>query len=386
MKHDAETTRFGLYVHWPFCTSKCPYCDFNSHVAAEVDMGRWLAAYQAEIARVAAATGPRVLSTIFFGGGTPSLMSADLVAAVITAARAAWTPANDLEITLEANPGSVEAGRFRDFRAAGVNRVSLGVQALDDAALRRLGRTHGTAEALAAVITAQDTFERVSIDMIYARQDQTPADWINELRRALALGTGHLSLYQLTIEDGTVFAARRTRGLLPGLPDDDRAAEMFDATQALCESAGIPAYEISNHARAGEECRHNLVYWRGQEYAGIGPGAHGRLNLPSGRSATEAIRAPGAWLYAVERRMSGEASCTLLSARDIAVERMLMGLRLHEGLTLAAIPTELRPSEAIIAELVDSGLLFDEPGRLRITPSGRLLTDRITAMLLPEPT
>lgn len=385
MKQAVESARFGLYVHWPFCTSKCPYCDFNSHVAATVDTRRWLAAYRAEIARVADATGPRILSTIFFGGGTPSLMPPDLVAAVIATARAAWTPANTLEVTLEANPGSVEAARFRDFRGAGVTRVSVGVQALDDAALRRLGRTHGTAEALAAIRIAQDTFERVSIDLIYARQDQTPDDWQRELQNALALGTGHLSLYQLTIEDGTVFAMRHARGLLRGLPDDDRMAAMFEATQALCDAAGMPAYEVSNHARPGEECRHNLIYWRGEEYAGIGPGAHGRLNLSHARVATEAVRAPGAWLDRVEKRGGGDASCAPLSRRDIAVERLLMGLRLAEGMPMAALPPDLRPSGRVTAALIKAGLLADDPEHLRITLSGRLLTDRITAMLLPDP-
>ncbi|HDR29144.1 radical SAM family heme chaperone HemW, partial [Rhodovulum sp.] len=283
---DWQAGGFGLYVHWPFCLSKCPYCDFNSHVAASIDMGEWQRAYLSEIRRIGAETGPRTLTSVFFGGGTPSLMAPDLVAAILDTVRATWPCANDMEVTLEANPGSVEAGRFAGYRDAGVGRVSLGVQALNDADLGRLGRLHSAAEARAAFDIARNTFERVSFDLIYARQDQLLADWQAELGQALALGVDHLSLYQLTIEPGTAFGDRHARGGLRGLPDDDRAADMYLATQEICAAAGLPAYEVSNHARPGAESRHNLIYWRYGDYAGIGPGAHGRLTLDGRRWAT----------------------------------------------------------------------------------------------------
>jgi oxygen-independent coproporphyrinogen-3 oxidase len=382
VKHDLPLhPRFGLYVHWPYCASKCPYCDFNSHVAASVELARWERAYTAEIARLRAETGPRILHTIFFGGGTPSLMPPDLVGTVIAAACTAWTPANAIEITLEANPGSVEAGRFQGFRDAGINRVSIGLQALDDEALRRLGRMHSVAEGLAAVEIAQRIFPRVSVDLIYARQGQQVADWHRELSRALALGTGHLSLYQLTIEPGTVFAARHARGQLRGLPDEDAAAAMFELTQERCAAAGLPAYEISNHAIPGEECAHNLVYWTGGDWAAIGPGGHGRLSLGGSRWATEALRAPDAWLDAVETSGSGELPRQRLSDSDTALEFLLMGLRLTSGLSLSTLPDRLHPPAAVVAPLVESGLIAVDADRLRITSAGRLLTDRIVAAL-----
>jgi oxygen-independent coproporphyrinogen-3 oxidase len=372
---------FGLYVHWPFCESKCPYCDFNSHVGRGSDTARWSRAFRAEIARTAADTGPRVLASIFFGGGTPSLMDPRLVAAVIEAACAAWTPADAIEVTLEANPGSVEAGRFRDYRAAGVGRISLGVQALDDAALRRLGRRHSAAEARRAAAIAAATFARVNLDLIYARQGQGLADWAAELAAALALGAGHLSLYQLTVEPGTVFAARQALGQLRGLPDEETAAALFEHTQAACEAAGLPAYELSNHARPGAECRHNLIYWTGGEYAGIGPGAHGRIVAGGRRLATEALRQPEAWLAAVEARGCGELPRLTLSAAEIATEALLMGLRLREGLPLDTIEAALQPPDAVIAALAAEGLVEAAAGSLRITGRGRLLTDRIVAAL-----
>ena len=297
---DWRRAGFGLYLHWPFCQSKCPYCDFNSHVAGAVDEARWARAFEAEIARVAAETGPRALSSVFLGGGTPSLMSPELVASVLGAARAAWPMGEDVEVTLEANPTSVEAGRFRGYRDAGVNRVSLGVQALDDADLRRLGRRHDLAQALAAIEVARATFERVSFDLIYARQHQSAAAWRAELVRALAMGPDHLSLYQLTIEDGTAFGARLAAGRLPGLPDEDAGAELYEITQDMCDAAGLPAYEVSNHARPGAASRHNLIYWRGGDWAGVGPGAHGRLTLDGRRWASEAEPRPDTWLAAVE--------------------------------------------------------------------------------------
>lgn len=292
---------FGLYLHWPFCQSKCPYCDFNSHVAATIDQGRWQRAYLSEIRRLGAETEGRVLNSVFFGGGTPSLMEPDLVAAILETVRATWPLANDLEVTLEANPGSVEAGRFRGYRAAGVNRISMGIQALNDADLRKLGRLHTVAEARAAFDVARTTFDRVSFDLIYARQDQPLEHWRSELTEALTMAADHLSMYQLTVEDGTAFGDRFKRGKLRGLPEEELSADMYALTQDLCEAAGLPAYEVSNHARPGAESRHNLIYWRGGDYAGVGPGAHGRLTFPTGRWATEAPRAPAAWLERVER-------------------------------------------------------------------------------------
>ena len=270
---------FGLYLHWPFCQSKCPYCDFNSHVASEVDQGRWLRAYLAEIDRSLAETRGRLLQSVFFGGGTPSLMAPATVAAILERIRRSWTVANDWEVTLEANPGSVEAGKFLGFRDAGVNRLSMGLQALNDADLKRLGRLHSVAEAERALDIARQHFERVSFDLIYARQDQTPEAWRAELGRALAMTADHLSLYQLTIEDGTAFGDRHARGKLRGLPDEDRSVALYDITQELCDAAGLPAYEVSNHAGSDAQSRHNLIYWRGGDYVGIGPGAHGRLSL-----------------------------------------------------------------------------------------------------------
>jgi oxygen-independent coproporphyrinogen-3 oxidase len=380
---DWEAGGFGLYLHWPFCAAKCPYCDFNSHVTASVDEARWARAFEAEIARTARDTGPRVLRSIFLGGGTPSLMSPDLVGRVLAAARAAWSVAPEVEITLEANPTSVEAGRFRGFRDAGVNRVSLGVQALDDGDLRRLGRLHDAAQALAAVETARATFERVSFDLIYARQHQTLAAWQAELRRALSLGPDHLSLYQLTIEDGTPFAARHRAGGLAGLPDDDLAADLYDATQALCEAAGLPAYEVSNHAVPGAEGRHNLTYWRSGDWAGIGPGAHGRLTLGGTRWATEAHRMPEAWLRGAEAG-SAEAPRSAVPASERAEELLMMGLRLREGVSLArhAALGGRRLPEGTVRELREMGLVAAEGDRLRVTAQGRPVLNGVLRALL----
>ena len=380
---DWEAAGFGLYLHWPFCESKCPYCDFNSHLAGAVDEARWLAAFEAEIARTAAETGPRLLDSVFLGGGTPSLMSPELVAGVLGAARRAWRVAEDAEVTLEANPSSVEAGRFRGYRDAGVNRVSLGVQALDDADLRRLGRRHDAAQALAAVETARATFERVSFDLIYARQHQTEAAWREELGRALAMGPDHLSLYQLTIEDGTAFGARHAAGRLPGLPDEDAGANLYEITQALCDAAGLPAYEVSNHARPGAESRHNLIYWRAGDWAGIGPGAHGRLTLGGRRWATAAEPRPETWLAAVEAG-SGEGPRTAISRDERAAELLLTGLRLAEGVSLArheALGGAPLP-EGALAELAELGLATTAGGRLRATERGRPVLNAVLRTLL----
>jgi oxygen-independent coproporphyrinogen-3 oxidase len=374
---------FGLYLHWPYCVSKCPYCDFNSHVAAEVDPVRWQRAYLAEIARVAAETPGRVLDTIYFGGGTPSLMPPDLVAAVIAAARGAWAASNCLEITLEANPNSAEAAKFAAYADAGVNRLSLGVQALNDADLRRLGRAHDLAEALRALEIARATFPRLSFDLIYARQDQTPEDWRSELARALDLEPDHLSLYQLTVEEDTIFGRRHAAGRLTGLPDEDRAAEMYLATEQACDAAGIPAYEVSNYARSGQESRHNLVYWRGGDYAGIGPGAHGRLTLEGRRIATSTLLAPRAWLEAVERRGSGEAPRAVLSPDERAEEFLLMGLRLREGISIGryhALAGRALPAAAV-ADLAELGMVSISGDRLAVTLAGRMVLNQVVRAL-----
>lgn len=376
---------FGLYLHWPFCASKCPYCDFNSHVAASIDQDRWKRAYLSEIARIGAETSGRVLNTVFFGGGTPSLMDPDVVAAVIEAIRATWPTANDLEVTLEANPGSVEAGRFRAYAAAGVNRLSMGVQSLDDGDLKRLGRLHTAAEARAAFAIARAAFPRVSFDMIYARQDQTVEAWVGELRAALAMAVDHLSLYQLTIEDGTAFGARHAAGGLRGLPDDDVAADMYLITHDILSEAGMPAYEVSNHAGEGAESRHNLIYWRYGDYAGIGPGAHGRLTLDGQRWATDTPKTPAAWLSQVETAGHGERPREGLSAGDQAAEYLLMALRLSEGLDMDRLArlagTPLRP--ATVERLQDLGMLRCDGVRITATTSGRAVLNAVIRELMP---
>jgi oxygen-independent coproporphyrinogen-3 oxidase len=370
---------FGLYLHWPFCLAKCPYCDFNSHVAAEIDESRWNRAYLGEIERVGRETEGRVLSTVFFGGGTPSLMSPDLVGAILEKVRATWAAANDLEVTLEANPTSVEAGRFRGYRHAGVNRVSVGIQALRDADLKALGRMHSVAEAKAAFGLARDVFDRVSFDLIYARQGQGLDDWRAELREALAMAGDHLSLYQLTIEDGTAFGDRFRRGRLRGLPDEDLAADMYLLTQEMTEAAGLPAYEVSNHARPGAESRHNLIYWRSGDWAGIGPGAHGRLTVDGARVATETPLSPLGWLRQVETTGSGEGGREVVGAEDVRAEAVMMGLRLAEGLPVEAVPAE---KASALDSLRDDGLIRIDADRVLATPEGRLVLNRITGALL----
>ena len=320
----------AVYVHWPFCKSKCPYCDFNSHVRERIDEARWRQALLAELARWAEQTEGATITSIFFGGGTPSLMEPATVAAILDAIRRHWTMAADCEITLEANPTSVEAARFRALRDAGVGRVSLGVQALDDAALKFLGRGHDLREARDAVELARATFPRFSFDLIYARPGQTPASWTKELAAALAFAGDHLSVYQLTIEAGTAFATSFARGDFAP-PDEDTAGALYEATQAALEAAGLPAYEISNHARPGQECRHNLAYWRGQDYLGVGPGAHGRLTSGPARFATRQTKAPETWLAAVEARGHGTEEFVRLTPDERGAELVMMGLRLAEG-------------------------------------------------------
>ena len=375
---------FGVYVHWPFCLSKCPYCDFNSHVRhAAIDETRYVRAFAAEIAATAQRTPGRTVSTIFFGGGTPSLMQPSTVGAILDEIGRHWTVAPDVEVTLEANPTSVEATRFRGYRAAGVNRVSLGVQSLNDASLKELGRLHTAQEALDAVAIARSIFDRYSFDLIYARPWQTPAEWSAELKQAISEAAEHLSLYQLTIEPDTPFFALRKSGkLVP--PDDDTARELYDVTQDVCAAAGLPAYEISNHARPGAECRHNLVYWRGHEYAGIGPGAHGRLNIGDVRIATETERRPELWLMRVESLGHGLTINEPLTPSEQADEYLLMGLRLAEGIDLArytALSGRDLDQKRILA-LHEQGAVETMPsGRLRVTLSGFPVLDAVVADL-----
>lgn len=374
---------FGLYVHWPFCEAKCPYCDFNSHVSKNIDQKQWLKAYLAELHRSASETPDRVLSTIFFGGGTPSLMAPETVAAIIDEARKLWRPANDMEVTLEANPGSVEAGRFAAYRDAGVNRVSMGVQALNDEDLRRLGRIHTVAEARAAFDIARDCFDRVSFDMIYARQHQTPKAWQAELTEALSMAIDHLSLYQLTIEEGTAFGDRYAVGKLRGLPKDDHAADMYLATQEICEAHGLPAYEVSNHARPGAESRHNLIYWRYGDYVGVGPGAHGRITLDGQKIATETYLSPNAWLSAVEKG-NGEKERSLLSTQDQASEYLMMGMRISEGLDVDRFNalSDLTLPENKLRDLEELGMIHRSNGRLIATKDGRAVLNAVIRELL----
>lgn len=385
MKHRDDGWRqggFGLYVHWPFCEAKCPYCDFNSHVDAAVDQARWRAALVQEIDRVGEMTPGRVLDSVFFGGGTPSLMPPETIAAIFERVRATWQMSHRLEATLEANPRSVEAGRFAGYRDAGVNRLSLGVQSLRDADLQRLGRLHSAAEARTALETARRIFPRVSFDLIYARQDQSLADWQGELAEALALEPDHLSLYQLTVEPGTAFGNRLQAGRLPGLPDEDLAADMYEATQDLCDAAGLPAYEVSNHARDGAAGRHNRIYWSAGDYAGIGPGAHGRLTIAGGRHAIEAIRQPAAWLRAVEAGR-GVESVTPLSRDDEALEYLLMGLRLTDGISLTRLAAMAGRSLSADAarDLIASGHVETDDEWLRATRAGRIVLNGIIRRL-----
>ena len=375
---------FGVYVHWPFCAAKCPYCDFNSHVRTAIDEAGWIDGILKELDWVAVHQTQRpVVETVFFGGGTPSLMSGASVGRILQKIAALWPLANDPEITLEANPASADAGRFADYRAAGVNRVSLGVQALNDADLKRLGRLHDAAEAQAALKLAMGIFSRVSLDLIYARPDQTDAAWRSELKQALAFGTDHLSLYQLTIEPETPYALLHRNGQLQ-IPDEDLAAGLYETTQELTEAAGIPAYEISNHARPGQESRHNLIYWRYGDYAGVGPGAHGRAELGGRRTATAAIKLPERWRDTVSKNGHGFSELTTISNAEAAREHLLMNLRLAEGLDLASYEKRWgsKPDAAKIAALAQQGFLTVKNERLTATPSGRLLLNRVIEELL----
>jgi putative oxygen-independent coproporphyrinogen III oxidase len=375
---------FGVYVHWPFCLSKCPYCDFNSHVRhAAIDEDRFARAFAREIETTAGRVPGREVSSIFLGGGTPSLMQPRTVAAILDAIGRHWRVADDAEVTLEANPTSVEATRFAGYRAAGVNRVSLGVQALDDASLKALGRLHTAREALDAVKIARRAFQRYSFDLIYARPDQTPQMWADELKLAIAEAAEHLSLYQLTIEEGTPFFALHAAGKLK-TPDEATARALYDVTQEVCAAHGLPAYEISNHAREGAQCRHNLVYWRAEEYAGIGPGAHGRLDIGGVRHATATEKRPETWLMRVEASGHGVVTDDLLNSEERADEFLLMGLRLAEGIDpkrYAALSGRALDPDRIAVLREEGAIVVDESGRLRVTQAGFPVLDAVVADL-----
>ncbi|MDF1608335.1 radical SAM family heme chaperone HemW [Hoeflea sp. YIM 152468] len=381
---DTGKPGFGIYLHWPFCAAKCPYCDFNSHVRhTGIDQQAYIDAFRKEIGAMRTLTGPRVVTSIFFGGGTPSLMAPATVGAILDAVREAWAVPDGIEITLEANPSSVEAERFRGYRQAGVNRVSMGVQALNDPDLKRLGRLHNRADALKAIGLARDIFPRMSFDLIYARPDQTAQAWAAELEEAISLAADHLSLYQLTIEEGTPFHGLYKAGKLI-VPDGELSAELYELTRQVCTSHGLPAYEVSNHARPGAESRHNLTYWRYGDYAGIGPGAHGRLTTGAGKIATATERHPESWLKLVAEQGHGMTESTALSAAEQADELLLMGLRLREGIDLRR--WQLLSGRSLESErtgfLIEHGMIEEMgPDRIRCTPAGMLLLDAVVADL-----
>ncbi len=380
-------TAFALYIHWPFCLSKCPYCDFNSHVRENIDEARWCAALLRELEGIAEQTRGREIASVFFGGGTPSLMAPSTVAALLDKIAAIWSVAHDVEITLEANPTSVERQRLSDIRSAGVNRVSLGVQALDDEALSFLGRGHSVKEALAAVAEAARLFDRFTFDLIYGRPDQRIVDWEEELQRALSYAGDHLSVYQLTLEQGTPFHALWRRGKLSPLAED-AAADLYDVTQQILEDTGMPAYEISNHAAPGAESRHNLMYWRYEDYAGIGPGAHGRLTHAGNKTATQRIRSPEAWLAQVEACGVGTEPGENLSTETQIAEAVLMGLRLAEGISESRIRSICGESfdslfdRSRLVSLIDNDYIVRSADRIKTTPAGRMRLDAVIAHLL----
>nr|WP_186387886.1 radical SAM family heme chaperone HemW [Stappia sp. TSB10P1A] len=375
---------FGIYVHWPFCEAKCPYCDFNSHVRhAGIDQPRFAAAFERELAYFAARTRGRRVESIFLGGGTPSLMLPSTVGRVLDAIAGLWEISPTVEVSMEANPSSVEAERFRGYRAAGVNRLSLGVQSLRDADLKRLGRLHDADQARAAIGIARSTFERISFDLIYARPDQDAAAWRAELEEAIGLAADHLSLYQLTIEQGTPYFELHRAGKLV-VPDPDTAADLYDLTQEICARHGMPAYEVSNHAVPGAECRHNLVYWRYGDYVGVGPGAHGRLTGGNGKFATATERHPETWLAAVEARGEGLVEDVSLTREEQGDEFLLMGLRLVEGVDLARFEaiSDRRIDPRRVADLIEHGMVERLGGtRMRVTPAGLLVLDAVVADL-----
>jgi len=384
----SETEPLAVYIHWPFCRSKCPYCDFNSHVRDNVDGARWTRALLSDLDRQAELTTGRVVGSVFFGGGTPSLMSPETVAELLGRVRSRWPVAADVEITLEANPNSAEAARFRAFAAAGINRLSLGVQALDEAALRALGRMHARSEAVAAIERAREIFPRFSFDLIYARPGQSVTAWEAELDQALMLAGEHLSLYQLTIEPGTAFATLSRRGDLT-LPEEDVAVALFETTHDRLAAAGLPAYEISNHARPGAECRHNLVYWRYQDYLGTGPGAHGRLTRCGVKLATQQYRLPEKWLAAVEATGTGTEAAAAIDRNTAIEELLMMGLRLVEGVSRQRLEGIAgRDIETLfghhLSPLVEGGFITLDSDRLTATPGGRQRLDAVLAALLGD--
>lgn len=375
---------FGLYIHWPFCQSKCPYCDFNSHVSSNIDQEAWTEAYLSEISNNYHHSSEKILNTVFFGGGTPSLMPSKTIETIITHILSLWKTSNQLEITLEANPTSIDVSRFKEYRSAGVNRVSVGVQSLDDTSLKYLGRLHTGKDAIIAVQTAQSVFDRVSFDLIYARQNQTIKAWEEELLSALSLGTNHMSLYQLTIEDGTVFGDRAKVGKLPGLPSEDLSADMYTLTQEIMSSNRLPLYEVSNHAFPGEESRHNLIYWRGGDFIGIGPGAHGRYYQGPKRKATVMTKNPNKWLSQIKKLGHGAEPSTVLSKSDEALEYLMMSARLVEG-------TDLKFLEALDSNLLNYnnikgltklGLIFVKNERMVVTPEGRPVLNSVLSELI----
>lgn len=376
----------ALYIHWPFCKFKCPYCDFNSHVRERINHPEWKETYLKEMRFYCEKTGPRDIKSIFFGGGTPSLMEPETVAAVIEGADKLWGLPQGIEITLEANPTSVESNKLRGFKAAGVNRVSLGVQSLRDADLKKLGRQHSAAEALVAVKTASEIFDRYSFDLIYARPDQSVEDWKQELNEALEFAAGHMSLYQLTIEEGTQYHTLHQRGELK-IPDNDTAADMFELTQEMMDAHGLPAYEISNHAKPGQESQHNLVYWRYGDYAGIGPGAHGRLTLNGEKWATRAHKAPELWMQWVKDAGHGAHPFEMIDVSKRGWEALMMGLRLREGIALDAFIKEtqtpllefINPSR--LKKLADENLLEVTDRHIRATAAGRQRLNSVLSWL-----
>jgi putative oxygen-independent coproporphyrinogen III oxidase len=381
---ESKKDAFGVYVHWPFCLSKCPYCDFNSHVRHQpIDEERFARAFEREIETTAARTPGRTVSSIFFGGGTPSLMKPQTISAILDSIGKHWSVADDAEVSLEANPTSVDATRFHGYRSAGVNRVSLGVQALNDASLKSLGRLHSAREALDAVAIARKAFDRYSFDLIYARPDQTPAMWTEELKLAISEAAEHLSLYQLTIEEGTPFFGLHAAGKLK-TPNEEMARILYDVTQEVCAQHGLPSYEISNHARPGAECKHNLVYWRGQEYAGVGPGAHGRIDINGHRHAVATEKRPEAWLMQVEAAGHGVVTDDLLNSEERADEFLLMGLRLNEGIDPArykALSGRALDPERIRILREEGAIVVEDNGRLRVTQEGFPVLDAVVADL-----
>ena len=375
---------FGLYIHWPFCQSKCPYCDFNSHVSSNIDHDAWTKAYLSEISKNHRHSSEKILNTVFFGGGTPSLMPSKTIEAIINHILALWKTSNQLEVTLEANPTSIDVSRFKEYKSAGVNRVSIGVQSLDDMSLKYLGRLHTGKDAITAVQTAQSIFDRVSFDLIYARQNQTIKDWEKELLSALSLGTKHMSLYQLTIEDGTVFGDRAKIGKLPGLPSEDLSADMYTLTQEIMSNNRLPLYEVSNHAFPGEESHHNLIYWRGGDFIGIGPGAHGRYYEGPKRKATVMAKSPNKWLSQVDKVGHSAEPTTILSKSEEALEYLMMSARLVEG-------TDLKFLESLdlnlvkhknIKSLIELGLILIKNERIILTPKGRPILNSVLSELI----